>query len=67
MNKNYEEAYTLYRIALTKAYPFPSDYIAAIKCCMKTNYKKDIPELIKAAIQHGYKTEEYLYPLPFWL
>ena len=64
-NKNYEEAYTLYRIALTKAYPFPSDYIAAIKCCMKTNYKKDIPELIKAAIQHGYKTEEYLYPFSY--
>ena len=64
-NKNYKEAYKLYRTALTKAYPFPSDYIATIKCCMKTNHKEDIPELIKSSILHGYKAEEYIYPFSY--
>lgn len=64
-NRQYEKAYTLYRTALTKAYPFPGDYIATIKCCIKTNSKKDIPELIKEAIRHGYKTEEYIYPFSY--
>ena len=35
-NEDYEEAYQLYRKTLTQAYPFPDEYIATIRCCLKT-------------------------------
>jgi len=64
-NEDYEAAYQLYRTALTKAYPFPDEYIAAMRCCLKTAHTNDIPNLIKELIGHGYKLEEMIYPFSY--
>ncbi|MDD3687330.1 MAG: hypothetical protein PHE56_11250 [Bacteroidales bacterium] len=64
-NEDYEAAYQLYRTTLTKAYPFPDEYIATINCCLRTHHINDIPNLIKELILHGYKPEEIIYPFSF--
>ncbi|SUB78511.1 hypothetical protein [Porphyromonas macacae] len=62
-NGKYEEAYKKYLVTLNSAYPFPDDIIATIRCCMKTQHKKDIPQLIKLLVQSGFKTEEETFPV----
>ena len=64
-NEDYEEAYQLYRKTLTQAYPFPDEYIATIRCCLKTAHTNDIPNLIRELILHGYKLEEFIYPFSY--
>lgn len=62
-NGKYEEAYKKYLVALNSAYPFPDDIIATIRCCMKTQHKEDIPQLIRLLVQSGFKTEEETFPV----
>jgi hypothetical protein len=64
-NEEYEDAYQLYCKTLTQAYPFPDEYIATIRCCLKTTHTNDIPHLIRELILHGYKLKDVIYPFSY--